>query len=74
MRLFIIYILLLMTINVWSQTELGIGLVSISYDENTILDLYINKADKEPEKKIIFFLDSTIKSWNIRDLEKQREW
>jgi len=74
MRLLIINILLLFSTQVWSQTDLGIGLVSIDFDNKTVLDFYSDTLTKEPEKEIEFFDDRTINSWNIKDLEKQKEW
>lgn len=74
MRLLIINILLLFSTEVWSQTDLGIGLVSIDFDDKTVLDFYSDTLAKEPEKEIEFFDDRTVNSWNIKDLEKQKEW
>ena len=74
MRLLITHIILLFATNVWGQTDLGIGLVSIKFDNRTILHFFKNTTDNEPIKTIEFFTDTTINSWNIRNLEKQEEW
>ena len=74
MKLLIINILLLFSTQVWSQTDLGIGLVSIDFDDKTVLEFYSDTLAEEPEKVIEFFDDRTINSWNIKDLEKQKEW
>lgn len=74
MRLLLIYILLLLSTQSWSQTNLGIGIVSIGYDDKTVLEFYSDTLDKEPKKVIEFFDDRTINSWNIKNLEKQKEW
>ena len=74
MRLLIINILILFSTQVWSQTDLGIGLVSIDFDDKTVLELYSDTLQSEPIKVIEFFDDRTINSWNIKDLDKQKEW
>jgi hypothetical protein len=74
MRLLIINILLLFSTQSWSQTDLGIGLVSIDFDEQTVLEFYSDTLATEPKKVIEFFDDRTINSWNIKNLEKQKEW
>ena len=56
------------------QTELGIGIVAINFDENTILHFYTSPNDKEPTRTVEFFNDTTIKGWNIRNLDKQKKW
>lgn len=74
MRLLIINILILFSTQVWSQTDLGIGLVSIDFDDKTVLEFYTDTLATEPKKVIEFFDDRTINSWNIKDLEEQRKW
>lgn len=74
MRLLIINILLLFSTQGWSQTDLGIGLVSINFDKKTVLEFYSDTLTKEPEKVVEFFEDKTINSYNIKDLKKQQEW
>lgn len=74
MRLLIINILILYSTQVWSQTDLGIGLVSIDFDDKTVLEFYADTLTTEPKKVIEFFDDRTVNSWNIKDLKKQREW
>ncbi len=56
------------------QTDLGIGLVSINFDDKTTLHFYSTPNEKEPTRTIQFFNDKTINSWNIRDLDKHKEW
>lgn len=74
MRLLIINILILFSTQVWSQTDLGIGLVSIDFDDKTVLEFYSDTLESEPVKVVEFFDDRTINSWNIKDLGKQKEW
>jgi thioredoxin-related protein len=56
------------------QADLGLGLVSINFDDKTTLHFYSTPKDKKPLKTIQFFNDLTINSWNIRDLDKHKEW
>jgi len=74
MKTLLTYILLFLTPNLLAQTDLGLGLVSINFDDKTTLHFYSTPNDKEPKRIIQFFNDQTINSWNIRDLDKQKEW
>jgi hypothetical protein len=74
MRLLITNILFLLTTNLWGQVELGVGLVSINFSDTTVLHFYSSPIDKQPTKTIEFFNDKTINSWNIRNLDKQKQW
>ena len=56
------------------QTDLGIGLVSINFDDKTVLHFFTSPNDKLPKRTIQFFNDPEINSWNIRNLIKQKEW
>jgi hypothetical protein len=57
-----------------AQTTLGIGLLSVSFNEKTVIPFYSKLNDKFPVKTIEFFNDQTINSWNIKNLESQKEW
>lgn len=74
MKLLIINILLLTASQASSQTALGIGLVSIDFDDNTVLEFYSDTLDTVPEKVIAFFDDKSINSWNIKNLDEQKKW
>jgi hypothetical protein len=74
MKTLLTYILLFLTTNLLAQTDLGFGLVSINFDDKTTLHFYSTPNDKEPKRIIQFFNDQTINSWNIRDVDKQKEW
>lgn len=56
------------------QTDLGLGLVSINFDDKTTLYFYSTPNDKELKRTIQFFNDQTINSWNIRDLDNHKTW
>lgn len=74
MRLLIINILFIFSPQVWSQTDLGIGLVPITFDDKTVLEFYSDTLANEPEKVVEFFVDRTTNSWNIKDFKEQKEW
>ena len=74
MKLLVINFLLLFSTQGWSQTELGIGLVSIDFDDKTVLKFYSDTLEREPEKVVEFFDDKKINSWNIKDYDKQKIW
>jgi hypothetical protein len=57
-----------------AQTTLGTGLLSVSFNEETVLFFYNNPGDKVPAKNIEFFNDKSINSWNIKNLKTQKEW
>jgi hypothetical protein len=57
-----------------SDKDLGLGLVSINFDDKTILHFFSSANDKVPKRSIQFFNDPKIDSWNIRNLDKQKEW
>lgn len=57
-----------------SQTDLGLGLVSINFDDKTVLHFFSSPNHKVPKRSIQFFNDQKINSWNILNLDKQKEW
>ncbi len=73
MKTLLTNLFLFLTSNLLAQTDLGLGLVSIHFDDNTTLHFYTTPNDKEPIETIQFFNDQTINSWNIQDLEL-KEW
>ena len=74
MKRLLTYILMFLTTNLLAQKDLGLGLVSINFDDKTTLHFYSTPTDKEPKRIIQFFNDKTINSWNIRDLNKHKSW
>lgn len=74
MKTLLTFILLLLTTNLLAQTDLGLGLISINFDDKTTLYFYSTPNDKEPKKTIQVFKDKTINSWNILDLHIHKDW
>ena len=64
----------LIAINASAQTDLGIGVVSVKFDEKTVLSFYSKTSDAKPKQILEFFNDESIKSINIKNLEKQQKW
>ncbi len=57
-----------------AQTDLGIGLVSINFDDKAVIDFYAKPDDKQKAKTIQSFYDKSINNWNIKNLEAQKQW
>lgn len=57
-----------------AQTKIGIGLVSINFDNKPIIHFYKNLNDKKAIRTIEFFDDNSINSINIKNLETQKKW
>lgn len=74
MKLKFIAILFFLSIAVLAQTNLGIGLISIHYNDKTILHFYSSIKDKKAEKIVTFFNDKIIDSWNIKNFDEQKKW
>ena len=58
----------------FGQTTLGKGLLAVNFDEKTTLVFYNSPSDKTPAKRIEFFNDRSISSWNIKSLETHKKW
>lgn len=74
MKLKLTLLFSILSISIFAQTNLGIGLVTIKFDDKTVLPFYTSINDKEPVKTIRFFNDKSINSWNIKDLKNQQKW
>lgn len=74
MKLKLTLLFSILSISIFAQTNLGIGLVAIKFDDKTVLPFYTSVNDKEPAKTIRFFNDKSINSWNIKDLKNQQKW
>lgn len=64
----------LTSLMIFGQSEVGIGIVSINFDDKTIIEFY-ETSDLTKRLKIVeFFNDESIKSWNIKNLESHKGW
>lgn len=54
--------------------SLGIGLVTIDFDDKTVLNFYAAPDEKSEKKTLEFFDDPAISSWNIRGLDQHKTW
>lgn len=57
-----------------ARTQLGDGLVSILFDEQTVLRFYADTLDQEPTQTLEFFDDSEINGITILELEAHKSW
>lgn len=67
-------LLLLITVAARSQVRIGNGIVSIKFDDKTVVRFYASATDIKPVKKVEFFNDESINSYNIKNLEEQQQW
>ena len=58
----------------YGQVTLGIGIVKIEFDSNTVVDFYKSPTDRTFTKRIEFFDDKSINTWNIKNLEREQTW
>jgi|WetSurMetagenome_2_1015567.scaffolds.fasta_scaffold45558_3 hypothetical protein len=56
------------------QVAIGTGVVSIHFDDKTVVSFFDSPNDLNPKKTIQFFDDKSIKCWNIKDIEKHKTW
>ncbi len=56
-----------------AQTELGIGLASVKFNNETVLKFYSGPYDKEPKQTLEFFNDEMVGT-SIKDFEIHEEW
>lgn len=63
------------TIQAKKAAQLGMGVAVFNFDSTTVINFYKDTTDKNPEKQIEFFEDTSINSYNIRNLESyQATW
>lgn len=74
MRILAINLLLIISTHARSQADLGVGLVSVDFNDSTVLEFYSDTLNNEPIHIIEFFDDRSTNSWNIKDLPKQKKW
>ena len=74
MKQLLTFLFILFALVTSGQTDLGVGLLSIDYNDKTVLHFYTDTTDKKPTKTIEFFNDTSIDSWNIRNLSAQGQW
>ncbi len=58
----------------FGQTDLGVGLVSVNFDDKTVLRFYERTSDASTAKTIEFFDDKSINSFNIKNLPAHEDW
>jgi hypothetical protein len=58
----------------YGQVTLGTGIVKIEFDSSTVVDFYDNPTNKDFSKRVEFFNDKEINSWNIKNLKTEQTW
>ncbi len=74
MRIILFIVFNLATLISFSQSELGIGIVSINFNDKTVIDFYESSDLDKKVKTIEFFDDKSINSWNIKNLKSHQNW
>jgi len=72
--IFLWFVILAITSVGISQTDLGVGVVSLDVPENSILRFYARPLDRSPAKTLTFFHDKSTNSRSILNLEQQKRW
>jgi hypothetical protein len=52
-----------------TANKFGTGIAEFSFDSNTVIRLYKDTMDHTPLKELVFFNDSSINSYNIKNLK-----
>jgi len=58
----------------FGQNEIGLGIVSINFDDKTHIEFYESSDLNKTLKTVDFFDDESINSWNIKNLESHKDW
>ncbi|MBA9072257.1 hypothetical protein GGR22_000383 [Flavobacterium gossypii] len=67
-------IVLLISLNAMAQADIGIGIVSVKLNGQTVLKLYADPYDKEPKHILEFFNDENTESLDLKDFENHEKW
>jgi hypothetical protein len=67
-------VLLFLAKSSYSQNDLGLGIITVSFDEKTVLNLFSNPQDKNPSQQIKFYLNKSTKSVDIQNIEQSNAW
>ena len=74
MRVVLTILILIPLTRCYGQMPLGTGVVKIAFDGKTVIDFYKHPTDKAHFKRVEFFNDIEINSWNIKNLEIEKAW
>jgi hypothetical protein len=69
----LIIILLIISFNAFSQ-ELGIGIVKIEFNQNTVLEFFESPNSNRSFRRIEFYDDTTIHSFAIKNFNGIKRW
>ena len=74
MRVWTIILLMSILTKGYGRVTLGTGIIKIEFDDKTVVDFYKRPTDKTFTKRIEFFDDKSINSWNIKNLGREQTW
>lgn len=74
MKIFLNLFFTLIFLTSFGQSEIGIGIVSINFDDKTKIEFYDTSDLNKSLKTVEFFNDESIKSWNIKNLDNHKDW
>jgi hypothetical protein len=65
---------LFITLAAHSQGRIGNGIVSIDYNNTTIVTFYTSATDTKPVKTLEFFNDEQLQMYTIKNLKEHQKW
>ena len=71
MRITSFIVFVLVSCNIFGQAELGIGLISIDFNDSTSLFFYSHHEDVQAVQTLQFYYDSTINGVYAHNIDKQ---
>jgi hypothetical protein len=74
MRLIFAVVFSFISLATYSQSEIGIGIVSINFNEETVIDFYDTQELQKKIQTLEFFNDNKINRISLKNLELHREW
>ncbi|WP_405207191.1 hypothetical protein [Aquimarina sp. LLG6339-5] len=74
MKINLTLFLAFISLTLFGQSEVGIGIVSINFDDKTKVEFYESSDLDNVLKTVEFFNDESIKSWNIKNIQSHKDW
>lgn len=74
MRLILAVVFSFINLALYAQADIGMGIVSINFNAETVIDFYKSPDLQVKMKSLEFFDDKKINSINIKNLDLHKEW
>jgi hypothetical protein len=74
MRLIIVVVFSFLNLASYSQAEIGIGIISINFNEETVVDFYETQELQEKVQTLEFFNDEKTNSVSVKNIELHKKW